>query len=298
MSRHFPPQKSHLKETLSSRGSRELPLCRSSSLGIWPCCSYGSDFAPGQGISTCRGCKKKRKKKEAVNTRAASTGVFFGLSLEARSAPFTCAATCCVPGRQRRSPGSVPLCPPHPPLSHAGATPQTLRFAAAPAGTEQKRCSLEGRGQQRRPWKVKPPQGEARRSKEDRGWEEGVLPGCGAGVPALLTSELGPGWREGRDQRTEGQLVQGPKGGGASHGSLAGSGGCSVAGVPASQCETRRQIGARPSSHILQSRRQQPGPQPPGGLHCPAPVLPGQAGGPSEGHPAEGPIREDGVFGG
>lgn len=108
MSRHFPPQKSHLKETLSSRGSRELPLCRSSSLGIWPCCSYGSDFAPGQGISTCRGCKKKRKKKEAVNTRAASTGVFFGLSLEARSAPFTCAATCCVPGRQRRSPGSVP----------------------------------------------------------------------------------------------------------------------------------------------------------------------------------------------
>lgn len=145
MSRHFPPQKSHLKETLSSRGSRELPLCRSSSLGIWPCCSYGSDFAPGQGISTCHGCKKKRKKKEAVNTRAASTGVFFGLSLEARSAPFTCAATCCVPGRQRRSPGSVPLCPPHPPLSHAGATPQTLRFAAAPAGTEQKRCSCRER---------------------------------------------------------------------------------------------------------------------------------------------------------
>lgn len=97
----------------------------------------------------------------------------------------------------------------------------------------QSRCSLEaGGGQQRRPWKVKPPQGEARRSKEDRGWEEGVLPGCGAGVPALLTSELGPGWREGREQRTEGQLVQGPKGGGASHGSLAGSGGCSVAGVP------------------------------------------------------------------
>lgn len=87
----------------------------------------------------------EKKKKEAVNTRAASTGVFFGLSLEARSVPFTCAATCCVPGRQRRSPGSVPLCPPHPPLSHARATPQTLRFAAAPAGTEQKRCSCRER---------------------------------------------------------------------------------------------------------------------------------------------------------